>query len=256
MSTGSVRIERPAAGVAHVVLDNPSSRNALTHGMFRRLAELWQELEADRTVRVVMLSGEGDAAFCSGADLSAGLTETSGIDDLVERALLKTTLFAKPIVAAINGHCVAGGLELALAADIRIAWEDARIGLPEVRWGILPSGGAAMKLIDQIGHANAMDLLLSGRLIDGRKAERIGLVNEAVPRSEVRRVAMERAMEIAANSPAAVAATKTAALAHRCAGYAKREAAERALVARVRASGHWRVGIDAFLARHVPLYDD
>lgn len=256
MTSGSIRTERPAAGVAHVVLDNPSRRNALTYEMFEGLAALWPQLEADRSVRVVLVSGADDAAFCSGADLSAGMAERPGMDDLVDRALLKTALFTKPIVAAINGHCVAGGLELALAADIRIAWEDARLGFPEVRWGILPSGGGAMKLIDQIGHARAMELLLSGRLIDGRKAERIGLVNEAVPLAEVKCMAMDCATRIAANSPKAVAATKTAALGHRCAGYASREAAERALVARVRASGHWRIGVEAFLTRRSPLYDD
>jgi enoyl-CoA hydratase len=166
---------------------------------------------------------------------------------LVDRALLKTVFFSKPIVAAIAGHCVAGGLELALAADIRVASHDAKIGLPEVRWGILPSGGAAMKLIEQIGHANAMDLLLSGR--------QIGLVSTSVAREEVLPESLARAELIAANSPVAVAATKRAALARRYASYQEHEPTERALVAHVRASGHPRIGIEAFLAGRTPVFD-
>jgi len=252
----SIKIERPSQNIVQVVLDSPARGNALTYEMFERLASLWPELEADSSVRAVVLSGSGNGAFCSGADLSANLSEIPDVDDLVERALLKTALFTKPLVAAITGHCVAGGLELVLAADIRIAWEDARIGLPEVRWGIVPSGGAAMKLIDQIGHANAMALLLCGQLIDGRKAERIGLVNEALPADEVLPAALRLATELARNSPVAIAATKKAALDHRCAGYGMREATERTLVGKVRASGHPGIGIEAFLARRTPLYPD
>lgn len=252
----SIRVERPIGTIAHVILDNPARSNALTREMFERLAALWPMLGSDPSVRVVVLSGADTTSFCSGADLSAGLAEQPDIDDLIQRGLLKTGFLKKPVIAAITGHCVAGGLELALAADIRFAREDAKIGLPEVRWGIMPSGGAAMKLIDQIGHVHAMDLLLSGRLIDGREAERIGLVNRALPGEEVLPAALERAAEIAGNSPVAVAATKTAILADRSAGYGARETAERRLVAQVRASGHPRIGIDAFLARRMPLYDD
>lgn len=252
----SIKIERPSSGVAQVILDNPARGNALTYEMFERLASLWPELQADHSVRVVVLSGTGNAAFCSGADLSANLAEIPGVDDLVERALLKSALFTKPIIAAITGHCVAGGLEIALSADIRIIREDAKIGLPEVRWGIVPSGGAAMKLIDQIGYANAMHLLLSGRLIDGRKAERIGLVNEALPVDEVLPAALRLATELAGNSSVAISATKKAALAHRLDDYRMREASERSLVAEVRASGHPRIGIEAFLTRRTPFYPD
>ncbi|HBP0982198.1 TPA: enoyl-CoA hydratase/isomerase family protein [Pseudomonas aeruginosa] len=252
----TIKLKHPAAGIVQVVLDNPARSNALTYEMFERLAALWPKLEADTLVRVVVLSGSGSDAFCSGADLSANLADIPGVDELVARALLKSALFTKPIIAAITGHCVAGGLELALAADIRIISEDAKIGLPEVRWGIVPSGGAAMKLIDQIGYAHAMHLLLSGKLIDGRKAERIGLVNEAVPGDSVIPIALQLAEQLACNSPVALAATKEAALAHRSVEYKMREAAEQALVAAVRASGHSQIGIEAFLARHTPLYPD
>ena len=176
--------------------------------MLEGLAELWPRVASDRSVRAIVLTGAGDDAFCAGADLSANMIERPGFDDLVEKALLKTTLMPKPLIAAINGHCIAGGLELALAADIRIAREDAKLGLPEVRWGLIPSAGGTMKLADQIGYAAAMDLLLTARLIDGREAERIGLVTMACPAADVRPVAFARAEMVAANSPVAVSAAK------------------------------------------------
>ena len=254
----SIEVRHGPKGIAHVLLNNPARSNALTLDMFHALAALWPKLQADTSVVVVVLSGagvaEGNAAFCSGADLSANLAEIPGMDGVVERALLKTKLFTKPIVAAVNGHCVAGGLELMLAADIRIASADAKLGLPEVRWGIVPSGGAAMKLIDQIGYAHAMQLLLSGELIGADRAREIGLVNDTVPAHEVVPKAMSLAELIARNSPVALAATKQAALAQRCADYAAREGAEQALVARVRASGHPVIGIEAFLNRRRPVY--
>lgn len=252
----SIRIERRPDRVAVITVDHPSRRNALTYEMFRTLADAWPELEADRAVRVVVLRGEGGGAFCSGADLSAGLDRHPDIDDLIARAFLKSVVFPKPVVAAVNGHCVAGGLELALAADLRIVDETARIGLPEVRWGIFPSGGAALKLADQIGYAAAMDLLLTGRLIDGREAARIGLMTQAVAAGEVERTAFARAEALAANAPLAVSSVKRFIAEGRSSGYADREGRERELVRALRASPQPAIGIAAFLAKRSPDYGD
>ena len=250
-----VQIEQKANGVVEVILANPARRNALTHEMFLSLAALWPRLGEDPAVRAIVLRGEGPT-FCAGADLSADLTSLPGIDDLIDRALLKTAFMPKPLIAAIRGACVAGGLELALAADIRIAAHDAVLGLPEVRWGIMPSGGGAMKLIDQIGQAKAMDLLFTGRLIDGLTAEGIGLITTALPAEDVYDQALATAQQIAKNSPVAVQAAKRAALETRMAGYCSQEPAERQMVAEVRRSGHPRIGIDAFLSKRIPDYPD
>ncbi|MGF7161872.1 enoyl-CoA hydratase/carnithine racemase [Rhodoligotrophos appendicifer] len=241
-------------GIVCVSLDNPGRRNALDHAMFLQLAELWPALAADPSVRVVLMRGHGEDAFCSGADLSANLDRLADIDELLDRALLKTTLFSKPLVASIVGACVAGGLELALAADLRIAAEDARFGMPEVRWGIMPSGGGAMKLALQIGQAKAMDLLLTGRMISGRDADGMGLVSEICSRTEVWTTALERARMISRNSWAAVQATKEAALGPRTQAYLPQEAGERALAAKVRASGHPEEGKAAFLQKRAPVF--
>jgi len=241
------------AGIVEIRISNPARRNALSLDMFEALAALWPRLAADPAVEVVVLRGGGDA-FCSGADLSANLDRREGIDALVDQALLKTEFFPKPLIVAIQGACVAGGLELALASDIRIAADNAVIGLPEVRWGLLPSGGGAMKLVDQIGYAKAMDLLLTGRLIDGREAERIGLVTEVCPAAATRDRALERAHMIVANSPAAVAGAKRAAIARRASLYGALENEERALVRGVRATGDPERGKAAFAERRVPVF--
>lgn len=252
-----VTLGRLAAHVAVVSIDNPARRNALGEREFRDLAAAWPLLAADATVRAVVVRGAGEAAFCSGADLSAaGLSALPDIDDLIDAALLKTAFFPKPLIAAVCGACVAGGLELALSCDLRIIAADARVGLPEVRWGILPSGGAAMKLADQIGQAAAMRLMLAGELIDGAEAARIGLGSAATDAAAAVAEATRLALRIAEASPVAVQATKRAAFDARCRAYAAREPFERALVAAVRASGHAAIGAAAFLARETPRYPD
>src|SRR5205814_2654336 len=127
---------------------------------------------------------------------------------MVNHALLKNDPYSKPIVAAVNGDCVGGGLELMLSTDIRAAAPEARFGLTEVKWSIYPFGGSTIKLIQQIGYVHAMDLLLTARLIDAAEAARLGLVNRLVPRDELMGWAIETAEMIAANSPSAVQAVK------------------------------------------------
>lgn len=249
-----IQSEHLGDGICLVKISNPGKRNALDMEMFESLARLWPELNMDPQVRCVVVTGGGAKAFCSGADLSAHMDRSLGMDDLIDAALLKTSLFDKPMIAAIEGACVAGGLELALAADIRIAALDAVLGLPEVRWGIVPSGGGAMKLCDQIGHAKAMDLLMTGRLITGREAQDIGLVTQACEPGSTIDLAMARARLIAANSPSALFATKHIALSRRASTYAAMEARERFMVAQVRDAGDPEEGKAAFLEKRVPVF--
>jgi enoyl-CoA hydratase len=173
---------------------------------------------------------------------------------IVNRALLKDSVFTKPIVAAVNGDCVAGGLELLLSTDLRAAATGARFGLPEVKWSIYPFGGATVKLIHQIGHVHAMDLLLSGRLVDAGFAERVGLVNTVLAPDRLIDWAMTTAVGIAANSPTAVQAVKHQ-ISASIADYARaRETLEQTLGDKVRASAHFKEGVAAFLAKRAPDY--
>jgi enoyl-CoA hydratase/carnithine racemase len=252
-----VLVDLAAPRVARVTVDHVARRNALGEREFRDLAALWPRLAADRSVRAVVVRGAGGGAFCSGADLSdPRLPTLPDIDDLIDAALLKTRFFPKPLVAAIGGACVAGGLELALSCDLRVVAAGARLGLPEARWGILPSGGAAMKLVDQIGQADAMRLLMTGELIDGTEAARLGLAALAPDAPAAEAEALRLARRIAEASPVAVQATKRAVFEARMRDYAAREPAERALAAVVRASGHAAIGAAAFLGRRVPEYPD
>src|SRR5262249_47629379 len=149
----------------------------------------------------------------------------------------------KPIVAAVNGDCVAGGLELLLSTDIRIAAAHARFGLPEVRWSIYPFGGATVKLVQQIGYVHAMELLLTATLIDAAEAARIGLVNRVAPAADVLAAALGIAETIAANSPSAVQAVKQQISTTIAVHAQSREALDQELGDRVRASAHFHEGV-------------
>src|SRR5437016_7961948 len=204
-----IRIETQQRHIAVVTIANEPRRNAMTRAMLADLAALWDRLDNDGECRCVVLTGAGEKAFSSGADLGGDLNAGAETAHIINRALLKDTPFSKPIVAAVNGDCVGGGLELLLSTDIRAAVPEARFGLPEVRWSIYPFGGATVKLAQQIGHVHAMDLLLTGRLVDAAFAERIGLINRVVERGALMAWAIETATAIAGNSPAAVQAVKT-----------------------------------------------
>ena len=236
-----------------VTIANEKRRNAMTRAMLAELCALWDRLDAS-DCRCVILTGAGGQAFSAGADLGGDLSAGPDIAAVVNRALLKDTRFSKPIVAAVNGDCVAGGLELLLSTDIRAAAPHARFGLPEVRWSIYPFGGATVKLVHQIGHVHAMDLLLTGRLVDAAFAERIGLVNRVVAADGLLDWAIATAEAIAANSPSAVQAVRTQ-ISAGIADYARsREALEQELGDRVRASPHFREGVAAFLEKRRPDY--
>ena len=172
----------------------------------------------------------------------------------VNHALLKHRPYAKPIIAAVNGDCVPGSLELLLSTDIRAAAAHARFGLPEVRWSIYPFGGATVKLIQQVGHVHAMELLLTAKLIDAAEAARIGLVNRVVAAAALMPWAIETAELIAANSPAAVQAVKQQISATIAEHALSREALDQELGEAVRASAHFKEGVAAFLEKRPPHY--
>jgi enoyl-CoA hydratase/carnithine racemase len=240
--------------IAIVTIDNQQRRNAMTRAMMADLANLWDRLDADTTCRAVILTGAGEKAFSAGADISGDLSASAETARTINRALLKDTVFTKPIIAAVNGDCVGGGVELLISTDIRGADPAARFGLPEVRYAIYPFGGAAVKLIHQIGYVHAMDLLLTGRLVDAAFAERVGLVNLVVEPGRVMAWATGVAETVAANSPAAVQAVKQQISSGIAEGVRSREALEQELGDRVRASPDFEKGVAAFREKRRPDY--
>jgi enoyl-CoA hydratase len=248
-----LRVQAHGPHVVVVTIDNQPRRNAMPRPMMAELAALWDRLEQEPW-RCIVLTGAGERAFSAGADVSGDLSADPEMARIVSRALLKNRPYTKPIVAAVNGDCVAGGLELLLSTDVRGAAPHARFGLPEVRWSIYPFGGATVKLVQQVGYVHAMDLLLTARLIDAAEAARIGLVNRVVAADAVMAWALETAHTIAANSPTAVQAVKQQISATIADHASSREALEQELGDRVRGSEHFKEGVRAFLEKRNPNY--
>jgi enoyl-CoA hydratase len=223
MTTEPVRVTSRGA-VALVVFDDPERRNAMTEAMGRALTQVVARLSADPAVRAVVLTGEG-SAFSAGGDLAmleaksrAAREQPGEAARAANRAFMRDfyRLFLAvrdlpcPSIAAIQGAAIGAGLAVALACDLRIAAREAKLGLNFAKLGIHPGMGSSWTLPRLVGPAHAADLLLSGRIIDGVEAERIGLVNCAVPRDAVVATALERAEEIAACAPIAVRGAKRA----------------------------------------------
>ncbi len=248
-----IHVDEPRAHVTLVTIDNLPKHNAMSRAMMAELAGVWDTLEQGDT-RAIVLTGAGAKAFNAGADVSGDLSASEDTARMVNRALLKTSPYPKPIIAAVNGVCAGGGVELMLSSDIRLAAPHARFGLPEVKWGIYPFGGATAKLIAQIGYVHAMRLLLTAQMIDAEEAVRIALVNEIVPADELLARALDLAEVIAANSPVAVQAVKQHVSAGLAAAALAREPAEQALGDRVRASADFTEGVAAFREKRQPRY--
>ena len=198
-------VEEP---IAYVTFDRPEKHNSLTPEMMRAGARALHEADADDRVRAIIATGAGDEAFCTGADLGETIEEATGDDPDVEPddddLFLRHNPIRTPIISAVNGFCVAGGMEFLQATDIRIAAESARFGLQEPRWGITPVAGSHVRLPRQIPYCRAMEYLLTGDLFPAEHALDAGLINEIVPDGETMERAEEIAGSIAENSPAAI----------------------------------------------------
>jgi enoyl-CoA hydratase len=190
-----VRYEREGAA-ALVTIDRPERRNAVDGATAAALLEAYQRFATDGDARVMVLTGAGEDAFCAGADLKA--LETLDADALAGPMGFTRLMPAKPAIAAIGGWCVAGGLELALWCDLRIAAEDARFGCLERRWGVPLIDGGTQRLPRVVGLGRALDLILTGRTVEAAEALEIGLVNELVPAGRQIARALELAEAIAA----------------------------------------------------------
>ena len=241
--------------VAVITLDRPDAHNALTVHMVRRLAEVSEAASRDDSVHAVVLTGAGERAFCAGGDLGELIPRlTAGELEILVADPVKR-FFAdvyKPVVAAVNGICVAGGLEMLLGTDLRIAADSAVFGLPEVRWGLVPGGGSHVRLPQQVPWAFAMQLLLTGDHVPASRALEVGLVNEVLPRGRVLERALQLARRLARNGPLAVRAAKEIAV--RALGNEGRFALEYAINRQVLASHDATEGPRAFVEKRDPEY--
>ena len=211
-------------GIAYVTLNRPGKRNAFSPEMIVRLVEIWRDVAEDPAIRVALLTGAGDQAFSSGGDLGTTIPlmmrTRAPVGDWEERfaadrkqlygAILRNATFFKPVVAAINGHALAGGAEMVLGTDIRVMSSEATIGVTEVRRGLIAGGGSLVRLARQVPWAMAMELALVGEPVPAQQALAIGLVNRVVPPGQVLAEAEAFARRISLGAPVALAKTKEA----------------------------------------------
>jgi E-phenylitaconyl-CoA hydratase len=200
-------------GVFWITLNRPESLNAINQEMHRALIDAWATFRTDSKLRVAVLHGAGERAFCAGADLkeraSKGDPRTRDVwEQAIPGSLGKTPPIWKPIIAAIHGYCLGGGFELALACDLRICSDDAQMGLPEIKYGFFAGSGGTVRLARLAPFGVALELLMTGDSVSAETAVRLGLVNRVVPRSELRETVSNLAHRLADGAPIALQAVK------------------------------------------------
>ena len=209
--TEGLLLSQPEPGIAWVTIDRPATMNALTPTLNKALDELMRTLDADKAVRCIIITGAGDKAFCAGADIPTLLPhmETmiqNGQDDPQFAGVTHRAPCGKPLIAAINGAALGGGLELALACDIRIASITAKFGLPEITIGVLAGAGGCTRLPRMIPPSLAAEMILTGCAIDAGRALQCGLVSQVVTGNDLHTAALDLARMIASRAPQAVRA--------------------------------------------------
>lgn len=213
--TAEVLVEKRADHIAVMTLNRPQAMNAINRAMTRALRSAMADLEADDSVDVIVLTGAGERAFSAGVDLK----ERQSLSDGEASAFRAGELFpmyreldgrSKPAVAAVFGHTLAGGFELALSCDLIVSAEGATFGLPEVKWGLMPAAGGCRKLPALIGPARAKELILTAGTLGAEEMLKLGAINRVVPRAELLPTAMDLAGRIAKNMQFAVRGAKRA----------------------------------------------
>jgi enoyl-CoA hydratase len=240
--------------IAVMTINRPEALNAFTADMLRGMDAAFADFAADDSLWVAILTAAGDRAFSSGMDLKEAIPmlqsgDEMGYEDHTKRPF--SDVF-KPILAAVNGFCIAGGMEFLQGTDIRIAAENATFGLGEVRWGIIPTGGSHIRLPRQIPWAVAMEMLLTGKPITAQRAYDIGLVNQVVPADKLMETALQWAETICKNGPLAVRTAKEIAV--RALALESGFVLEKALGARVMQSEDAKEGPRAFAEKRKPNY--
>lgn len=197
-----------------LIINRPEKMNAISEELTTELKQLLDEIEGDEELRVAIITGAGDKAFVAGADINELIDRDAKLGRKVSQE--RQEIFSRienlhiPVIGAVNGYALGGGLELALACSIRICSEKAQFGAPEVKLGIIPGDGGTQRLPRLVGLGRAMEMILTGDFIDAQEAYRIGLVNKVVPHEKLMETAMELAQKVASRPPLAVRYAKEA----------------------------------------------
>ncbi len=247
--------------ILEVTINRPAAMNALDASANEALRKVWEDFIADPELQIAVLTGAGDKAFCAGADLKTlipAYRDAARREETVDwnfgGGLARGLDLPKPIIAAVNGHCLAGGLEMALACDIRICSPNATFGLAEVKWGIIPGAGGTQRLPRAVPLGWALEMILTGDPIDAAEALRIGLVNRVVPIDGLLACAREIAARITSRGPLAVRAAKQAVYYGLGRDLAAGMRRENALFRQVATSEDASEGPRAFAERRLPRF--
>ncbi|TVO70231.1 2,3-dehydroadipyl-CoA hydratase PaaF [Sedimenticola selenatireducens] len=248
-------VDSPKSGVQHIRLNRPEAHNALRTALLGELANALSVAEQDDQVRVVVITGS-EKVFAAGADIKemADLNPVGIWKDKRPQHWNSIKAFSKPVIAAVNGYCLGGGMELAMSADIIIASEDAQFGQPEINLGIIPGAGGTQRLIRSVGKALAMKLILSGEFIKAREALYAGLVAEVTQPELTLKRATTLAKTIASKSPIAVRVAKEAILAAYETPLSQGLELERKAFLFLAATEDRQEGIQAFMEKRPPQF--
>jgi E-phenylitaconyl-CoA hydratase len=245
-------------GVALITINRPERLNALDTEHYAGLSQAWQTVRDDPAIRVAVITGAGEKSFSTGADIKSFIPKPPELAELLltqKSQLLNRGLEVwKPVIAAVNGYCLGGGMTLLLAADIRVAAEHATFSVAEVKRGVFPANGGTQRIAQQLPHAIAMEMLLTGESIDAATAARWGLVNKVVPLPQLMESAMDYARRIAANAPLAVQAAKELALRSRDLDLASGLRMEQLFLRLLQDSEDVQEGAAAFTAKRKPQF--
>lgn len=246
------------SGIARLTLNRPKALNALNSALFTELASMLDDLEGQADLRAVLITGEGEKAFVAGADIAEMRDKTPDEAHAFARQALTTIKRLErlpvPVVALVNGFCLGGGCELALACDWAVASDNAVFGQPEVLLGVIPGFGGTQRLPRRIGPAMALDLITTGRKIDAQEALRIGLVNQVMSQTELEQYAETLAKQLKVNGPKAVRSAKQAVHDGMDQDLDSALALETSLFALGFAGSEQREGMTAFLEKRTPNF--
>ena len=254
--------------IAYLTINRPEAHNAIDPETAIGLLDAWEDYREDESCLCAIITGAGDRSFCSGMDLgrmipllTGGRRPESDMDKrvcanpaLLDEATLRNFELFKPVISAVNGFAIGGGMEILQATDIRIASENARFGLQEARWAFFPRGGSTVRLPRQMPYCKAMEIMLTGDLIDAKEALRIGFINRIVPHDRLMAEAEKTAFRITQNGPLSLKAIKESVI--KCTGLTLEEGLKKEieLADDVINSQDAREGPKAFMERRQPRF--
>jgi enoyl-CoA hydratase len=251
-------IYEKSEGVATITLNRPEAMNAFSKEVVEEVIQALGDAKDDESIRVVILTGAGEKAFSAGADIKTMIgmnaLRARELSLMGEKLCLAFENFEKPVIAALNGYALGGGLEVAMACDLRIASENARMGQTEVNFGLIPGWGGTQRLTRLIGATKAKELVFTGRMIDAKTAEQLGILNMVIPADKFKETVMKFAMDLAAKPPVAIKVAKSLINKGADIGLDSALALEREGFSVVASTEDLQEGVKAFTEKRKPLF--